>query len=240
MSVDRNLNLYITAEHPCPYLSDQQAMNLLVDPSFCMSDRLYSRLLDSGFRRSGTDVYRPHCKSCHACVSTRIPVELFKPNRSQRRNLRKNADLRVLVNHSAGFKPEYEALYLSYVKQRHAGGGMDTDTTDTFAGFLLTQWCDTVLLEFWQAEHLLGVAAVDVLPRGLSSVYTFFSPGEGAQRGLGVFAVLWQIDYARQQGLPYVYPGYWIKTSRKMAYKTSFQPIEGLVNGQWVFLNRDS
>ncbi len=172
MSAEASLNLYITAVHPCPYLPDRQAMNLLVDPCYKMTSELYGRLLDSGFRRSGGDVYRPHCRHCSACVSSRIAVNAFKPNRSQRRNWKRNQDLRVVVNRS-GFKDEYAALYRDYIQQRHTGGGMDTDSMDTFAGFLLTRWCKTWLVEFWEQERLLAVAAVDELNNGLSSVYTF-------------------------------------------------------------------
>lgn len=239
MSAESNLNLYITAVHPCPYLPDRYAMNLLVDPCFKMTGKLYARLLNSGFRRSGSDVYRPHCKTCSACVSTRIAVADFKPDRSQRRNLKQNADLRVVINRHDGFKPEYNLLYHRYIRQRHAGGGMDADSTDTFAGFLLTGWCQTALVEFYEGEALLAVAAIDELATGLSSVYTFFDPEKGGARGLGTFAVLWQIEYARQQGLPFVYPGYWIRESPKMAYKTRFQPIEGLIDGSWVKLDKN-
>lgn len=238
MSAENNLNLYITAVHPCPYLPDRYAMNLLVDPCFRMTGELYSRLLNSGFRRSGSDVYRPHCKSCSACISTRIPVADFRPDRSQRRNLKRNADLRVVINRDHVFRPGYDTLYRHYISSRHAGGGMDSDSTDTFAGFLLTKWCRTALVEFYDNEDLLAVAAVDELGSGLSSVYTFFEPEQGGQRGLGTFAVLWQIQYAQEHGLPFVYPGYWIRESSKMAYKTRFQPIEGLVDGRWTKLSR--
>lgn len=235
MSAEASLNLYITAVHPCPYLPDHQAVNLLVDPCYNMTSELYGRLLESGFRRSGSDVYRPHCKGCSACVSSRIPVDDFIMSRSQRRNWQHNQDLQVVINRGS-FKPEYGELYRRYIHQRHSGGGMDTDSIATFAGFLLTRWCKTALVEFHDQERLLAVAAVDELHSGLSSVYTFFDPDEGEARGLGTFAVLWQIEQARQFGLPFVYPGYWIAESPKMRYKTRFQPIEGLVNGSWVKL----
>ena len=235
MAAEASLNLYITATHPCPYLPDHEAVNLLVDPCYKMTAELYGRLLDSGFRRSGSDVYRPHCKGCSACVSSRIPVNDFKPNRAQRRNLQRNQDLQVVI-HRRHFKPEYHELYRRYICQRHTGGGMDTDSIDTFASFLLTNWCQTALVEFWDNQHLLAVAAVDELKNGLSSVYTFFDPEESEARGLGTFAVLWQVEYARQRGLTFVYPGYWIAESPKMCYKIRFQPIEGLVNGSWVRL----
>lgn len=236
MSAEVNLNLYITAVHPCPYLPNRQAMNLLVDPCYTMTPDLYGRLLESGFRRSGADVYRPYCQHCSACISSRIAVNDFKPNRSQRRNWKHNQDLRVVVNRD-GFKDEYTALYQRYIQQRHFGGGMDTDSIDTFAGFLLTPWCNTWLVEFWEQEQLVAVAAVDEVNNGLSSVYTFFDPAVSEARGLGTFAVLWQIERARQAGLMFVYPGYWIAESPKMSYKINFQPIDGLVNGTWTPLS---
>lgn len=238
MLAEANLNLYITSAHPCPYLTGQQAINLLVDPCYRMNPALYARLLDSGFRRSGDDVYRPHCQTCQACVSTRITVADFVPNRSQQRNWQHNRDITVHINRGEGFKPAYDTLYRHYINHRHYGGGMDADSTETFASFLLSRWCTTMLVEFYAEEQLLAVAAVDELSSGLSSVYTFFDPQVSQKRGLGTYAVLWQIAFAQMQGLPYVYPGYWIKASPKMRYKTQFQPIEGLINGQWQALKK--
>ena len=113
---------------------------------------------------------------------------------------------------------------------------MDDDTPASFASFILTSWCETVLLEFWREDVLLGVAATDCLQQGLSAVYTFFDPDEGSERGLGTFALLWQIDWAEKSGLPYVYPGYWIAESPKMNYKSRFRPIKGYIDDRWVEL----
>ena len=235
--ISESLELYITASHECPYINGNKATNLLVDPVFRMDPLVYGRLIEKGFRRSGADVYRPCCYRCQACVSTRIEVENFKPRRSQRRNLKHNSDLRVVVN-DKGFKPEYTELYINYIRSRHAGGGMDEDTPESFANFILTGWCDTLLIEIHDEERLLSVAATDQIPQGLSSVYTFFDPQISAQRGLGVFSLLWQIEYAKKLGLKYVYPGYWIAQSEKMRYKTDFQPIEGYIDNEWVALPR--
>ena len=233
------LELYITAAHECPYLSERKATNLLVDPAYRMDGKTYSRLLDKGFRRSGSDVYRPCCYRCQSCVSTRIPVRAFQPTRSQRRNWKRNEDLQVRVNQD-GYRPEYSELYLRYIHSRHAGGGMDEDTPGSFAKFILTHWCHTALIEFWKDDALLAVAATDVMQPGLSSVYTFYDPEEGAARGLGTFALLWQIHWAQQLGLGYVYPGYWIKESPKMNYKVRFQPIEGFVDNKWTVLDKQT
>ncbi len=86
---------------------------------------------------------------------------------------------------------------------------------------------------------MIGVAVIDAVKSGFSAVYTFFEPDEKS-RGLGVYAILWQIEYAQKQELEYVYPGFWIKDCRKMNYKTRFQPIEGLIKGNWVALEKST
>ena len=143
-----------------------------------------------------------------------------------------NHDLRVELNED-GFKPEYVALYADYLKSRH----QETDA-EGVKDFLTAHWCDTLFVEFYEVDVLIGVATIDRLDSGLSAVYTFFDPEKGGKRGLGVFAILWQMEYAKSKDLEYVYPGYWIKDCAKMSYKTRYQPLEGLSEGVWKPLLR--
>jgi arginyl-tRNA--protein-N-Asp/Glu arginylyltransferase len=46
--------------------------------------------------------------------------------------------------------------------------------------------------------------------------------------------ILALIAEARRRALPYVYLGYWIGASRKMAYKTRFRPLEALTPQGWA------
>lgn len=236
-SVKQSLRLFATYEHACPYLPDKSSVNAVVDPNLKMSVSVYNKLLDDGFRRSGVQVYRPYCPDCNACVSTRIPVAEFALSKNQKRVWKRNQDLSVVENHQ-GFKPEYKTLYATYLYSRHPDGEMAADEVESFADFVETEWCDTFYYEFWLADKLVSVAAVDKLTSGLSAVYTFFEPEVAKERSLGTFSLLWEINQAQQMGLPYVYPGYWIEESRKMNYKTRFQPIEGRMGGKWVRLQK--
>ena len=228
------LKFYATQAHPCSYLPTEQATTLFLDPSQPMDAQVYAELSEVGFRRSGDHLYRPHCQKCSACVPARLPVADFKPNRQQRRILSRNADLQVRAVRPA-FSEEYYDLYARYIEQRHADGDMYPPNREQFSTFLVRDLPFSRFYEFRLNGHLLAVAVTDVLPNGLSAVYTFYDPDE-EHRSLGRYAILWQIAETARQGLHAVYLGYWIKNCRKMNYKTQYRPIELFVNQHWAIL----
>lgn len=231
MSQSIPISFYATPPHECSYLSERMATTVFADPRAQMDMHIYSALIQYGYRRSGSHVYAPHCEGCSSCRSMRLVIEDFQSNRSQRRNLQQNRSLSTHI-HSADFSQEHYDLYEKYIASRHQGGGMDNPQPDSYMDFLSADWCQTQFVEFREAGQLLAVAVVDQMDNGLSAVYTFFDP-EYSSRGLGTYAVLWQIDEARRRQLPYLYLGYWIEESPKMAYKAHFQPHQIFSGGQW-------
>lgn len=225
------LQLYLTAPYPCSYLPQMEARSQVATPAFLITPRVYSELVHRGFRRSGTFTYRPRCDGCQQCVPVRVVVDEFHPARAQRRSWNRHHDLRVEILPLQD-KAEYFALYQRYQQTRHTDGGMAEDTPEQYRNFLLQSHVDSLLVEFRESDELRMVSVIDVLDDGLSAVYTFYDP-DIARASFGTFNVLWQIELCRKLQLPYLYLGYWIRASRKMAYKANFKPLQALHNGEW-------
>jgi arginyl-tRNA--protein-N-Asp/Glu arginylyltransferase len=232
----KSIPLYVGYEHECDYLPGNRARMVYVSPRVPLDKTLYTRLVASGFRRSGDLVYRPHCPECSACIPVRLPVDGFEPNRAQRRIGKTNSDLRVAAKPDV-FDERHYQLYLRYLRSRHAGGHMAESSREDYIQFLGSGWGDTGFYEFLHGDDLLAVAVIDHLDDGLSAVYTFYDP-DAMHRSIGTFAVLWQIDEARRRNLPWVYLGFWIPACRKMAYKGSFRPLQALIGSTWVTMDK--
>jgi arginine-tRNA-protein transferase len=234
---------YLTAPSPCPYLPGQQERKIFTHLVGKRAASLNDLLTQTGFRRSQTIAYRPACESCRACVSVRVLVDDFRPNKSQRRAWRANADL---VGTPIPPKPtnEHFALFRAYLDARHPEGGMADMSSLDFAMMVEDTHIDTQLIEYRAGSPngqgvapLYAVCLTDRLADGLSLVYSFYAPHH-PRRSLGGFVILDHIAKARALGLPHVYLGYWVEGSRKMGYKAAYLPQERLGLHGWIRVER--
>lgn len=232
---------YLTAPAPCPYLPGQQERKVFTHLVGERANTLNNLLSNGGFRRSQSIAYRPACDSCRACVSVRVIVDEFHMSRGFRRISRRNDDL-IGKQRAAVPTSEQYSVFRAYLDSRHHDGGMADMTVLDYAMMVEDSHVDTRVIEYrrrtqdsgitGRGGELVGVALTDILNDGLSMVYSFFEPDESA-RSLGTFMILDHIQRARRMGLPYLYLGYWINGSRKMAYKGRFMPQERLSASGW-------
>jgi arginine-tRNA-protein transferase len=226
-----SIPLFLTTESPCNYLDQRNSQSAFVHPSFQLNTLLYSQLIAQGFRRSGNEVYRPHCHNCSECIASRLLVNKFIPSKNQKRCLKKNQLTTVKIK-PAQFEQAHYDMYMRYQQHKHEESGMANSTQEDYINFLSSRWCNTLFVEFSIKNELAAVAIVDLLENALSAVYTFFEP-KFSSYSLGNYAVLWQQNHANSLGLEFIYLGFWIKNCQKMSYKTQYQPIEGFINNSW-------
>lgn len=231
------LSFFITPPHDCPYLESEIARTIFLSPEIHTDQTLYTALINKGFRRSGEHIYRPHCGQCNACISVRLPVADFNPNKQQKRCLKKASRFITKVE-PARFNQQHYQLFDKYISERHRDGDMYPTSPHQYKEFVLSNWIECNFLNFTEASSnkLIATCVYDVLKDGLSAVYTYFDP-DYAKFSPGRLAILKLVEQAQQQKLPYVYLGYWIKNSTKMAYKGEYRPLECFINEQWVYLS---
>jgi len=223
-----NTQLFLTAPMPCPYLAGRMERKLFTHLTGRRAPALHALLSDNGFRRSQNLIYRPACEGCAACQSVRIVAGEFEFTGRYARILKRNADVEVAVRQPRATAEQY-SLFKRYLDDRHTGGGMTSMSFVDYEYMVEDTPVQTVLVEYRLASladrPLIAVALTDVMPDGLSMVYSFFDPAL-SRRGLGNLLILDHVRQVRLAGLSYVYLGYWVEDSPKMAYKASYRPLE--------------
>lgn len=241
------LQFYVTTPYACGYLPKKLAQSLIAAPHHLVNANIYSGLITQGFRRSGKFAYRPHCENCKACIAIRLILDNFTPTRSQKRAVKQHASLsaRVMPLH---FDETHFELYSQYQALRHAEDDLNNqsetkDKAEQYHHFLCQSNVESLMIEFRDAKNEVKiVCVVDLVNDGVSAVYTFYDALESKasydtpikRASYGTYAIMWLTEWTKSLGLPYLYLGYWIQDSQKMAYKQQFKPQEKLIDGEWV------
>lgn len=227
---------FTTAALPCPYIGGRLERKIVTELNGPDSEELHEALSRSGFRRSHSIAYTPACPGCAACIPVRIVAAPFRPDKTMRKVARLNDTLVVHMVPARATAEQYK-LFAYYQESRHGGGDMALMGFYDYRSMVEDSPIDTFLLEFRRPDDtLVAVCLTDRMGDGLSAVYSFYDP-ELERQSLGTFMILWLIKQAQQQGLPFVYLGYWIAESRKMAYKSRFQPLEAYGANGWQSLS---
>ncbi len=229
---------FVTTPSPCPYLPGKTERKVFTELTGQHAAELNDALGRIGFRRSQGVAYRPSCIDCQACISVRVVTQEFQPSATQKKMLKRHGDLEVTACKPWTTEEQY-ALLRRYLRVRHPGGGMvDMDESD-FADMVEQSPVKTYVVEYREPStngrpgKLVGACLTDQQADGLSMIYSFFEPYDPKRAGLGTYIILDHIVRAGRAGLPYVYLGYWVETSKRMAYKARFRPLERLGPDGW-------
>lgn len=224
---------FSTAPLPCPYIEGRIERRVVTELVGRDANALHDQLSMAGFRRSHGICYVPACPTCDACVAVRVVVDDFKPGKSFKRILKRNADLTAEIVEPVATHEQY-ALFSDYQRARHQGGDMSKMDFLDYQALIEDTPVNTFVVEFRKPSGTLAAAClVDRLSDGLSAVYSFFDEAE-TERGLGTYMILWLIDEAYGQELPYMYLGFWIDGCSNMSYKARFKPLERITPEGWV------
>lgn len=233
---------FVTAPAPCPYVAGRTERKVFAELKGDDSAEMNEALGRIGFRRSQNVVYRPSCDFCQACISVRVLAPFFQPSTTQKKLLKRNADLEVHACEPWSTEEQW-ALLRRYLVARHPVGGMAAMDGHDYADMVEQSPVETVVVEYREPAvdgrpgKLVGCCLTDKQSDGLSMIYSFFEPDSQTRRGLGTYIILDHIKRAGLAGLPYVYLGYWIDDCERMAYKKSFQPAEALIAGTWNLMD---
>ena len=235
---------FVTSPAPCPYLPDRQERKVFTELKGAHADQLNEALGRIGFRRSQTVAYRPSCLDCQACVSVRVVASEFKPSSTQKRDIKRNSDLVVTECRPWATDEQFELL-TKYLGARHPDGGMSAMDELDYADMVEHTPVTSNLVEYREPTpdgspgKLVGACLTDRQGDGLSMIYSFYDPDHAGRAGLGNFIILDHIQRAASDGLPFVYLGYWVDGSPRMAYKVRYRPLETLTRDGWQRMDKD-
>jgi arginine-tRNA-protein transferase len=174
----------------------------------------------------------------------RVVAGDFRSSTTQRRNLKANSDL-IATECRPWATDEQFDLLLKYLGTRHPDGGMASMDEMDYADMVEHTPVSSYLIEYREPGigdepgKLVGACLTDRQGDGLSMIYSFYDPEHTQRTGLGNYIILDHIRRAAEEGLPYVYLGYWVQGSPRMQYKVRYRPLEQLTRDGWVRMADD-
>ena len=227
------LHRFTLEERQCYYLPDRPN-RLEYQMVWNMSPEEYEEKMNQGCRKFGPFLFFPACPGCQECRPIRILADQFSPNRSQRRALKRNADL-IIRCESPSVDERRLTLYNRYHTWREESRGwppIEKDADD-YAFTFLNSSVPAMEISAWEGDTLLAVALAEITPNTVSGIYHFHDP-DHADRSLGKFIMLQVIELTKRLQKPYSYFGYYVTDCGSLNYKATFQPCEILhPDGIW-------
>lgn len=235
---------FVTSPNPCPYLPGKFERKVFTELNGQHAGELNDALGRIGFRRSQSVAYRPSCPECQACVSVRVVAADWEPNATQKRVLKRNRDLQTVACRPWATDEQFQLLR-RYLSARHPGGGMSNMDEMDYADMVEQTPVATQIIEYREPSkgfapgRLVGACLTDTQVDGLSMIYSFYDADDAERPSLGSYIIMDHIQRARAAGLQYVYLGYWVRGSKRMAYKANYRPVERLGADGWVPFDPD-
>ena len=125
-------------------------------------------------------------------------------------------------------------LFEKYLNSRHNDGQMATMSFTDFHSMIHNSPIDTFMVKYRdENDDLIACMLIDSQRDGLSAVYSFFNPNQEKQ-SIGTFLILDSIMLSKEFSKKWLYLGYFVKNSSKMAYKARFRPYQLYINGKWI------
>ena len=227
--------------------SDEEYENIVGKCEF-PALRCFDFFLEEGFRRSGPYIYRATCPDCKKCVPIRIRVENFSFSKNQRHLLKKNSDIVLSISNSRSemISDEKINLMMMYQKRHDEKSGQSFESTREMlismnglegddCVLASPSYPGTINMDYRLNGKLIGVGVIDLGNSSLSSNYFYYdiSP-EIMKRSIGTFTILKEIEFCKENGIPFYYLGYYLSECKSMVYKGRLLPHELLIDGEWI------
>jgi leucyl-tRNA---protein transferase len=186
------------------------------------------RFWAQGWRHFGIFFFRyrsaVHGNKVFRVLPLRLALKRFILTRSLKRVLAVNHDIKMLIR-PASLDHEKEELFL---KHRHRFQENVPSSLDDFLSPVPESVpCRTLELCIYRDDKLVGVTFLDIGQSATSAVYAIFDPSE-AKRSLGILMMLYSIQFSRDEGFRYYYPGYAYHEPYSYDYKKRFIGLEYL------------